>query len=129
LHTLKREKRDLSLLIGAWVDDALAIALQEYLNLDLSDRYNLSFKISENAKEILDFSRDNNVDIYILVLNNIDSLEGDIMDRQKNALNLCSEIQLKYAKPIIALSGFHEETFVKKAQLVSNFFLFNACGI
>jgi hypothetical protein len=118
------EKRQIEILIGNFMEPLTKI-LSEMIKGTLKDKYDLRFRSASYGEDLLESAASHIVDMFILVLNNImfhAPLDPN-QDRMELSLQLLNQLKTTYEKPIIALSGWLEDTsFIERAKLSADFF-------
>ena len=111
IHELK--KQQVRVLIGNF-DDVLNDVFSEVIKQVTKDKYDLKLWSSFYGEEILELADKESVDIFILILNNI-----IYQERFEHVLQLITQIKMTSGKPMIALSGLKEDSFlIARAKLV-----------
>ena len=122
MDTIKN--RRVEVLIGDFnsgIGDVISDCIQERTK----DKYDLKISFSHIGEEILDLAQNSKIDIFILILNNIFRSSGkdqSLEDRLENSLQLSTQIKTTYGRPVIALSGWKEDTYVMRAKQAADFF-------
>jgi len=120
IHELK--KQQVRVLIGNF-DDVLNDVFSEIIKKVIKDKYDLKLWSSFYGEEILKLADKESVDIFILTLNNI-RFRPVYQERFEHVLQLITQIKMTYGRPMIALSGLKEDSFlIARAKLVADFYL------
>jgi len=107
VHTTKPDlrKRQLQVVIGT-NENALLDLFTALLKKVIQDKYDLMINSFFYGEELLKFADNKSVDIYILVINNIQFRHFyPPQDRIEKSFHLVTQIRAKYKNPIIALAG------------------------
>jgi hypothetical protein len=93
----------------------------------IKDKYDLVLRTSSYGQELLELAENGAIDIFILIMNNMrfSSVNSiDIEDRMVNSLQLITKIKTTYGRPVIALSGWTEDSpLIARAKLAADFYL------
>ena len=117
------KKKQLRVLMGNF-DDALNGSILDLIQLMIKNKYELNFFRSDYGPEIMDLAERELIDIFILVINNIDHWAFNALeDRLEASLKLITQIKAIYEKPVIALCGWRKDTSViDRAKQYADFF-------
>lgn len=103
-------------------DDEISEFVSDLIKLVIKNKYDLKFLTSNCRSEILELSDRETIDIFILVINNIGSVNV-VEDRLENSLQLIKQIKTKHGKPVIALCGWKKDvSIIDRAKLSADFF-------
>lgn len=117
-------KKRLNVVIGNFCDPINELI--SYVLFEVAkDQYDVRIKIIFSGEEILELTKQQSVDIFIIIMNNIFFEKCDVApDRFEKSLHLISQIKSSYRKPIICLSGWKKDPDIKeKAKANSDFYL------
>ena len=119
------KKKQLQVLMGN-IDDALNGSILDLIQLMIKNKYELNFFRSDYGPEIMDLAERELIDIFILVINNIQyQAFNEVEDRMESSLILINQIKTTYRKPVIALCGWKKNAFlIDWAKLSADFFFF-----
>ena len=126
------KKRRVKVLIG---DEPpmgiIGSVISAYIQKEFLKNYVLKFESWLRCEEIIEHAKKGSVDIFILILENIyrSAVSPNIVDRTEMGLKLSSQIKKQYRKPVIALSGWTEGTYVERAKSVSDFYFPLPCKL
>ncbi len=91
----------------------------------IKDKYDLKLGSSFYGHALLELAENGAIDIFILIMNNIRfSIVDSVGDRLINSLQLITQIKTTYGRPVIALSGWEEDSsLIVRAKLAADFYL------
>lgn len=116
------KKRQVEVLIGDCNDNFIDL-FSGLIKTVVKDKCDLKIKSSGYGEEILELAESGAVDIFILILENILFRQDLTEERLKNSLQLVTQIKTTYGGPVIALSGWTEDSsIVARAKTVADFF-------
>jgi len=118
-------KRQIEILIGN-CHESLTELLSKMMEIIVKDSYDLRLRSASHGEDLLELAKSSAVDIIILVLNNImfRSPLHSSKERLERSLQLVTQIKTTYGKPVIALSGWLEDSsYIARAKLAADFFL------
>jgi DNA-binding NarL/FixJ family response regulator len=117
------KKQQVRVIIGCCDDDGISEYLSDLVKEASKNKYDLKVFISFYSEEILELADREAIDIFILILNNIDCFDYPIRERMENSLELITQIKSTYERPVIALSGWTEDfTQIERVELIADFF-------
>ena len=117
------KKRRVEVLIGDSRSEGIGDLISDFIKEKTKDKYDLKISFSHIGEEILRLAQNGEVDIFILLLNNINAgLIPTARARFEKSLQLSNKIKSTYGKPVIALSGFHGDPYATKAKQATDFF-------
>ena len=98
--------------------------LSEFIKEVIKDKYDLKLGSSFYGHELLELAENGAIDIFILIMNNIRFSSVDsVGDRLINSLQLITQIKTTYGRPVIALSGWEEDSsLTARAKLAADFY-------
>ena len=116
-------KEQVQVLIGNF-DDPLNGLLAEFIKEVIKDKYDLKLRVAFYGEDIVKLANKESIDIFILVLNNIAFLPvHPVQKRLEISLQFITHIKMTYGRPVIALSGWLEDSsLVARTKLVVDFF-------
>jgi len=127
IHDLK--KQQVRVQIGDGVEPLFIEIFSAVILEAFKDKYELKIGSSSYGEEILELAENGAVDIFILIMNNIRfSAVDTVIDRLENSLQLLRKIKTKYGTPVIAMSGWSEDSspmpnLVSNAKLAADIYL------
>ena len=106
----KLKKNQLRVLIGNH-EDLISEAIEDFIEKTIGDEYSHSITPVWSGEDILNFAKENPVDIFIIVTNNIIFRSEDSCAERgvEDGLQLISFLKKTYNKPIIALYAYPED--------------------
>ncbi len=117
------KKQQVKVIIGCSDEDGISEYLSDLANEASDNKYDLRFFISYYSDEILELADREAIDIFILILNNIDCFDYSIRERMENSLELITQIKSTYERPVIALSGWTEDfSQIERVEMIADFF-------
>jgi len=122
IHKLK--KQQVRILIGNF-DDPLTDLFHELIKEFIKNKYDLKVESSFYGEEILEFAENGTVDLFVLILNNIQFRTFyPPQERMEKSLQLIKQIKRIYGRPVIVLSGLEENnsSLIARAKLDADFF-------
>ena len=116
------KKQQVRVIIGCG-DDGISEYLADLVKEASNNKYDLKFFTSFYSEEILELADREAIDIFILVMNNIDCYDYPIRERMENSLELIAQIKSTFEKPVIALSAWTEDfSQIERVELIADFF-------
>ena len=116
------KKQQVRVIIGCG-DDGISEYLTDLVKEASKNKYDLKVFISFYSEEILELADSEAIDIFILIMNNIDCFDYPIRERMENSLELITQIKSTYERPVIALSGWTEDfSQIERVELIADFF-------
>jgi hypothetical protein len=118
IYVLKNEQ--VRVLIGNFED-----SLNELFSKIIKSKYDSMIRLSFSGEEILELAENGVIDIFILIINNIQfSIADSAGDFLGKSLQLITQIKTTYGKPVIALSTWEENSsIITRAKLIADFYL------
>ena len=113
----------MKILIGN-LDDLFTEILSEIIRDAIKRKHDVTVISSSYSDELQQIAEENEIDIFILVLNNIIyHSKLSFQKRMENSLHLINHFKMTYKKPVIALSGWNEDSsYITRAKLSADFF-------
>jgi len=113
----------LNVLIGNY-EESINTLISEMVKEVIQDKFDLTILTCSHSENILLEADENPIDLFIIIINNIIFPSAStIQDSVENPLQLLAHIKTKYQKPIIALSGWSDNsTLSDEVKYLSDFF-------
>jgi hypothetical protein len=99
------KKQQVLVIIGC-CDDGIGEYLSDLVKEACKNKYDLKVSISYYSEEILEIADKEAIDIFILILNNLNCSNFPYEERIEKNLQLITQIKGKYNRPVIALFGY-----------------------
>lgn len=118
-------KQELKIGFADYQDGVIGEILCECIRSEISDKYNITDRWSYYGDELLEFVKTSAVDIFILNMNCItDSGETlGLRGRLEHSYKILTQIKETYGRPVIALSGWREDSsLIARAKLAADFY-------
>ena len=108
--SVKLKKNQLRVFIGNH-EDLVSEAIEDFIEKTIGDEYSHSIIPVWSGEDILNFVKENPVDIFIIVTNNIIFRSEDSCAERgvEDGLQLISFLKKTYNKPIIALYAYPDD--------------------
>ena len=104
------------------LDDPLTEIISYYVTEVIKCKYDLKVFRTAYAEEILEIAKNDEIDLFILMINNIIGYCAWVEDRGAKPPQLVELIKTVCGKPVIALAGWMEHPNVEQASRDADFF-------
>lgn len=117
------KKQELRIQIGNCIDPINAVLIR-LIQKTAKDDYSLKIHSSCQGEELIQLAEDGEIDIFILIINNIQFRHEDrIQDRLEKSVQLIARIKEISGKPLMALSGCENDpSLISRAGLAADFY-------